>query len=191
MNVRKIYIAMLIGIFSVAAIFSKDGKKEEKLAKAEQEKIVVQQAPAIEVKAEIPPRPPKIESVPDLPRPSIPQALKAPSVDPSMNRIQKEIQEVIKLNEELKSRYKSQAAEIQRISEQARIHQKILQDMNQMPRKVPVIKPQDTEELLKQEKLRVIEQDTEASRKFIEDLKNAPPDQAAPPAKADSAAKAS
>ena len=74
------------------------------------------------------------------------------------------------MNEELKGRYKSQAAEIQRVSEQAKIHQKILDEMNKVSRTTPTFKPQDTEELLKQEKLRVIQQETKASQNFIEEL---------------------
>ncbi len=91
------------------------------------------------------PKDKKSSSATDSPAPA-----QTSPADPDIAKIQKEIRDIIKLNEELKRRHKSQAAEIQRISEQAKIHQKILENMRQAPPRPPVLKPQDTEALLEQ-----------------------------------------
>ncbi|MBI3314289.1 MAG: hypothetical protein HYZ83_08650 [Candidatus Omnitrophica bacterium] len=175
MHHKKIFFILLMALFSLAALFSKDSEKDKTVKQEGSQASTIEQNKwgRLEV-----PKVPKVEPVPQVPKPMIPvktantKILQLPGIDPNVTKLQKEIQDIIKLNEELKNRYKSQALEIQRISEQAKIHQKILEEMNEASRKTPVLKPQDTEELLKQEKLRMIRQETEANQNFIEGLQD-------------------
>lgn len=91
--------------------------------------------------------------------------------DPSVVRIQQQINEIIRLNETLKARNQSQMMEIQRITDQAHIHQKLLEDLQSEPEGKAELKTSDSESILNQEKLRVISDETEKNRRYIEDLK--------------------
>ena len=92
--------------------------------------------------------------------------------DPSIVRIQQQINEIMRLNEMLKGRNQSQMAEIQRISDQARIHQKILKNL-QVEAETEgkeEVKASDAAAILYQEKLRLIRDETETNRKKIQEL---------------------
>lgn len=102
--------------------------------------------------------------MPDLP--PIPAAL---SQDPEIIRIRKQIQDIMKINEDLKASYAGQAAEIQRVSEQAKIHQRILQDLEVAKKQQQAARP-TSEAFLNQEKIRLIQKETEKNRKFLETL---------------------
>ncbi len=90
------------------------------------------------------------------------------SGQPDIGKIQKQIQDIIRINENLKYRYQDQAAEIQHITEQARIHEKILENMNRM--KTPGANA--NEAIIQQEKLRLIQQATQSNQQYIQDLEH-------------------
>lgn len=96
--------------------------------------------------------------------PSLPQVTLEDSL-----RIQRQISEMIKVHEQLKLRYQSQAAEIQRIAEQAKIHQRILQDLEKQ-RRVTAKETLDAQEILRQEKIRMIIQETQKNQSYLNGL---------------------
>lgn len=89
--------------------------------------------------------------------------------DPEIIRIQAQIREIVKINESLKANFAGQAAEIQKINDQSRIHQKILNKLDADKQSAQTANP---ENFLNREKVRLIEEQTEKNKKFIADLKN-------------------
>lgn len=178
MRFNKVFMILLTGLLLSQTTLWAKGKDKKKDAEKSKAEVVETMTSEDKTNNYNLPQIPDTKSIiqqakPPVPlaTPVIPKPLSIPRMDPQVVKIQKEIQGILKLNEELKDRYRSQVKEIQRINEQAKIHQKILDDISKIPRKPVVLKPQDTEELLKQEKLRMIEQETVANRKFIEGLK--------------------
>ena len=100
-------------------------------------------------------------------------------VPPDIKEIQKQIADIIRLNETLKLKNQSQIKEIQRVMEQARIHQKILSELKSLPNLANPreLTSADSEAILEQEKLRVISQDTEKSKKLMVDLSSSEAEQ--------------
>ena len=124
------------------------------------------------------PSSPEFPEIPSVPtgNTALPQGLQQPipvalSQDPEIIRIRKQIQDIIKINEGLKATYASQAAEIQKVSEQAKIHQRILQDLEAARAQQQMASP-SSEAYLNQEKIRLIQKETEKNRKFLDTLKN-------------------
>lgn len=112
---------------------------------------------------------------PEIPKlvPNVVQPLEIPKPVPPITsedarRVQKQINEIIKVHEQLKSQYQEQAAEIQRITEQAKIHQRILRDLEEERMKRTDVP--DTKEILRQEKIRVIIQETQKNQTYINGL---------------------
>ena len=91
--------------------------------------------------------------------------------DPDIAKIQKQIQEIIKINDSLKSNYAGQAEEIQKISEQARIHQKILKDL-EAARNRQVGAKANPQKFMDLEKVKLIEKETNKNNQFLNNLKN-------------------
>ena len=91
-------------------------------------------------------------------------------VRPDIAGTQKQIDEILRLHEQIKKVSQSQALEIQRITDQASIHKKILQDLQKTGvadvRKKYLAK--DAAELLRQEKIRLIQEQTLQNRNWIE-----------------------
>ncbi len=91
----------------------------------------------------------------------------------SVARIQTQIQEMLRVNEGLKRQYRSQAADIQKVMEQAKIHQQILKGLDELKdKKVKQPAPQvfDAKEVLRQEKIRLIEEQTQMNQAFLKGL---------------------
>jgi hypothetical protein len=140
---------------------------------SEEELPTIPQIPSI-------PKVPKVKDysydVKSLPKSKISDYTKAPAKvsvldEQEIVKLQKQIQEITQLNESLKIRYKEQASEIQRISEQAKIHQRILQDIQKInSQSQGKIRPDDAKVILQQEKIRMIEQETEKKRQFLKNL---------------------
>lgn len=93
--------------------------------------------------------------------------------DPAVLRLQQQINEILMLNESIKEQFKAQSAEIQRISKIARLHKKILEDLTVPPNKERELKLSDAEEILRQEKLRLIQKETERNKAFLDNLQHA------------------
>jgi len=93
-----------------------------------------------------------------------------PPMDMSIIKIQNQIQQIIRLNANLKTQYQGQADQIQRITEQARIHQQILNKL-ETARTVPVNQGGDAgDDFVRQEKIRLIQEETEKNRSFLAQL---------------------
>ena len=122
---------------------------------------------------------PKANPVPAKSRVSVPAAktplAQAPLNDPNQEvapeDVQKQIQEIIRLNEKMQTQHREQAAELQRIQEQASIHKKILADLEKARSVRAIAVPPDQTELLRQEKLRLIRQQTQENYRFLSHLK--------------------
>ncbi len=95
-----------------------------------------------------------------------------PAAAPSIDRIRQQISDIIRINEELKMRNQGQIAEIQRISDQARVHQQILASLEATPSgEKKELKSSDAEAILKQEKIRLIGDETEKNHQLMDKLK--------------------
>ena len=103
---------------------------------------------------------------------AIAQPLAKPlATDPEVVRIRQQIQDIIKINDEIKGKYNNQSAEIQRISEQAQIHQRILTDLETAKNVKRTYTPTDATEIVRQEKLRLIEDQTKRNKRTMEKIK--------------------
>ena len=86
-----------------------------------------------------------------------------------LTEVQNQIKDVIELNQKTRPVYRSQAIEVQKIRDQAVIHQKILQDM-QARRTVPSVNPSDIDEMIRLEKIRLIQEQTLRDRETVQTL---------------------
>ena len=89
---------------------------------------------------------------------------------PNIQKIQKQINDIIKLQETLKQTQQGQLSEIQKIIDQAKIHQRILDDIKMTKASRERVTPAATEQLLEQEKVRLIGNETEQNKKRLENL---------------------
>ncbi|MDD5670810.1 MAG: hypothetical protein PHN49_04135 [Candidatus Omnitrophica bacterium] len=91
------------------------------------------------------------------------------TVDPEVMKIQNQIGEIIRANEKVDVRQQEDVAELKRIADMTQIHKAILADlMKKKPqKKVEVI---DAGEILRQEKIRLIREETEKNRAVLEKI---------------------
>lgn len=95
--------------------------------------------------------------------------------DTQIIEIQRELNEIIRLNESLKTRYATQSQEIQRITEQARIHQQILSRLDSVNHEPPAALAQDTVQAeVGKEKIRLIREEAEKNRNYLNQLETQP-----------------
>ncbi|MFA5158954.1 MAG: hypothetical protein WC484_00410 [Candidatus Omnitrophota bacterium] len=107
--------------------------------------------------------------VPPPPRASVPQ-------------IRQEIQKIFELSKKIKSVQSRRSAQFQRVQEQARIHQKILDTLEASQKQTGGQKASAKNALLAQEKLRIIHEETRRNAQAIENLKEVPAETASKPA---------
>lgn len=93
-----------------------------------------------------------------------------PPVDPQIIKINKEIEQITRLNEMIKVANASHYHEIQKVMEQTKLHQQILENISENP--VPDASSPEgkAEATLRQEKIKVIAEETKKNRAFIESL---------------------
>jgi hypothetical protein len=92
--------------------------------------------------------------------------------DPAVEKIQSQIQEILRVNEGLRVQYKDQAADIQKIMDQARIHREILKGLDEnRPLGQKPMELLDAKEILRQEKIRLIREQTAKNQAVLDDLK--------------------
>ncbi|MFH0984556.1 MAG: hypothetical protein V1882_03355 [Candidatus Omnitrophota bacterium] len=89
-------------------------------------------------------------------------------------QIRQEIQDILNLNKKIKSLQSGRSAQLQRIQEQARIHQKILNDLEATQKQSGSEKAFSKNALLAQEKLRIIHEETQRNTQAINNLKEMP-----------------
>jgi len=90
-------------------------------------------------------------------------------------QVRQEIQNIFALNKKIQTVQSGSSAQLQRIQEQARIHQEILNQLETSAQNPESVKKVSSKEaLLAQEKLRIIHEETQRNNMIIEDLKAAP-----------------
>ena len=123
-------------------------------------KPVLPRKPAVRSAVALPVKPGYVPP-PPMPRPSVPQ-------------IRQEIQQILDLNKLIKSVQVGRSVQLQRVQEQARIHQKILNELEVVQKQTDGQKAFSKSALLAQEKLRIIHEETQRNAKMMEDLKEMP-----------------
>jgi hypothetical protein len=101
-----------------------------------------------------------------VPPPPVPRA--------SVPQVRQEIQKILDLNKKIKNLQSGRALQLQRVQEQARIHQKILNDLEASQKQADGQKVSAKNALLAQEKLRIIHEETQRNVQAIEDMKEMP-----------------
>ncbi len=84
-----------------------------------------------------------------------------------MTQIRQEVQRILELNAKVKSLQGDQTAQLQRIQEQARIHQRVLDQLEASQSLQDSRKAPSKEALLAQEKLRIIHEETIRNRDIL------------------------
>ncbi len=97
-----------------------------------------------------------------------------PTPRASVSQIRQEIQKIFDLNKKIKSVQSGRSAQLQRVQEQARIHQKILNDLDASQKQPDGQKTSEKNALLAQEKLRIIHEETQRNTQEMEALKEMP-----------------
>jgi len=136
----------------------------EKARKAAGAGAVAKQAPAGKPPARavnVVPLKPGYVPPPPIPRASVPE-------------IRQEIQKILDLNNKIKNLQSGRAVQLQRVQEQARIHQKILNELEASQKQTEGQKVSAKTALLAQEKLRIIHEETQRNSQAINDLKEMP-----------------
>jgi len=94
----------------------------------------------------------------------------SPLKDLEVVKIQKQINEIIETNEKFKSLQQSQTDQIRQITEQAQMHRRMLQDLEEKNKSPQSLKTDDVDEILRQEKMRIIENETEQNKLLLDQL---------------------
>lgn len=102
-------------------------------------------------------------------RPPIQTTVKPVITPQAVSEAQRQVNEIIALNQSLELRQMNQMAEVRRIIDQAKIHQKILSDLQKVPR-LEKPKVASSEELLRQEKIRLIVSETSRNKETIKKI---------------------
>ena len=110
---------------------------------------------------------PQIPKIPRVPQTSsyIPTPVK-----PSVLEIQKELEEIVQIHRSLQAQHRAQVAEIQRITEQAKAHQKLLQNLSPAPggEEAPA---EDMDEAVRRQKILLIKEQARENREAHEEIK--------------------
>jgi hypothetical protein len=116
----------------------------------------------------------KPQDLPPRAGPSVPKAREgyvppAPpaATPPQVTQIRQEVQRILELNAKVKSLQGDQTAQLQRIQEQARIHQRVLDQLEASQSLQDSRKAPSKEALLAQEKLRIIHEETIRNRDIL------------------------
>ncbi len=94
----------------------------------------------------------------------------SPLKDLEVVKIQKQINEIIETNEKFKSLQQAQTDQIRQITEQAQMHRRMLQDLEEKNKSPQNLKTDDVDEILRQEKMRIIENETEQNKLLLDQL---------------------
>ncbi len=97
-----------------------------------------------------------------------------PTPRASVPQIRQEIQKIFELNKKIKNVQSGRSVQLQRVQEQARIHQKILNELEASQKQTKGQKASAKNALLAQEKLRIIHEETQRNAQMINGLKEVP-----------------
>lgn len=92
---------------------------------------------------------------------------KAPVPRVNVEEVNRQLQDIIKLNDALKVNQVATAAEIQQIQEQAKIHQRLLQKLESGEE---AVNRSEVNEVLRQEKIRIIREQTSRNSEIVKTL---------------------
>jgi hypothetical protein len=96
------------------------------------------------------------------------------SVKPDVAQLQSQIETILQMNETVKPVYQGNAVEMQKISEQALIHQRILKSLDTQ-RTASVPQSSDIDEVIRLEKIRLIQEQTLHNRQAVLNLTDKTP----------------
>lgn|GEM_PF-1858984 len=87
-----------------------------------------------------------------------------------ISRLQKQINEILQVNEKLKNHHEEQLSHIRKITEQAAMHRRMLDDLDKKELRLDQVSVADMDEVLRQEKLRLIQQETEKNEDYVNQM---------------------
>lgn len=87
-----------------------------------------------------------------------------------VQEVNQQLQSIIRMNESMKASQTAQAAKVQEIGEQARIHQRILKSLQTANPRTKTVTSSDADEILRQEKIRLIREQTQRNQQLMENL---------------------
>lgn len=112
------------------------------------------------VPASLPPKVTNANYVPRTPKPQV-----------AVPKIRQEIQKIIDLNKQVRTVQSGRTTQLQRIQDQAKIHQKILGEIEGSQEKAVASQSPTKEALLVQEKLRIIHEETQRNVELVTEIK--------------------
>lgn len=101
-------------------------------------------------------------------------AQSVPAYEQEIVTILQQINEILLANEALRSEHQSQLEQIKRITDQAVIHRRMLQEIDSSRKDAGVLGEDDVSEILRQQKLRLIRNETEKNKAFLNALAENP-----------------
>lgn len=114
------------------------------------------------------------EAAPDSslpPQLDIPQAGQLKTVqNEQIQQIQTQLNSILKANQQFKNMQQEQLQEIQKITDQARIHRRILEDLERTRRNAGNLTEADAERILVEEQIRLIGQETQKSQQALSNV---------------------
>ena len=114
----------------------------------------------------------KKENKKRLKAPLAPVVLASPKIaDPAVADIKAELDEIIRIHDVLERQQRSDVQEIQKIADQARIHQKLLQQLDTVRRAEAAKQRSGVEEVLRIEKIRQIQKTAEVNKAYLDKIR--------------------
>jgi len=83
-------------------------------------------------------------------------------------KIQKQISEIIKANERIKQVRQAQIAQLEQVTNQAKIHRRLLDEIENQETEPKDLRSEDIDEILRQEKMRLIEEETQQNLAVVD-----------------------
>ena len=93
-------------------------------------------------------------------------ALPKPSLSGESVQLRQKLNDIIRVNESVNKLNRAKIAQVQVIVDQARVHQRLLNELSVPQDVTTVIKTSDADQVLMQEKLRAIRDESQKSRAF-------------------------
>jgi hypothetical protein len=97
-----------------------------------------------------------------------------PATPPTVAQIHRDLQEIIRIHQMLQAQHHAQIREIHRITEQARLHQKLLRDLTPaqaLRTGTAPVKGPNIDEMIRLQKIQLLQQEAVKSRSELEALK--------------------
>ena len=98
------------------------------------------------------------------------ESLPMTSVNQSLEQIQKDLRRIQEIHQTLQREHYEQIREIQKITEQAKAHQKLLKDLEAQRQAVKPLNTVNVEEVLRFEKIRLIQEQARQNRAVLEGI---------------------